>query len=41
VVPPAHLTGAILATILLGVAAAVLPATKAARTDIIQALQAS
>jgi ABC-type antimicrobial peptide transport system permease subunit len=41
VVPPAHLAGAILATVLLGVVAAVLPAAKAARTDVIQALQTS
>jgi putative ABC transport system permease protein len=41
VVPSAHLVGAILATILLGVVAAVLPAAKAARTDVIQALQMS
>jgi putative ABC transport system permease protein len=41
VVPPAHLAGAILATMFLGVAAAVLPAAKAARTDLLQTLQAS
>jgi putative ABC transport system permease protein len=41
VVPSAHLAGAVLATILLGVAAAVLPAAKAARIDVIQALQAT
>jgi putative ABC transport system permease protein len=41
VVPSAHLAGTVLATILLGVAAAVLPAAKAARIDVIQALQAT
>jgi putative ABC transport system permease protein len=41
VVPSAHLAGAILATMLLGVVAAVLPAAKAARIDLIQTLQAS
>jgi putative ABC transport system permease protein len=39
VVPSAHLVGAILATMLLGAVAAVLPAAKAARIDLIQALQ--
>jgi putative ABC transport system permease protein len=41
VVPAAHLASAVLATIVLGVAAAVLPAAKAARTDLIRALQTS